>query len=73
MMHAIKAKYNRKTGKYDVKLVLQADPLYAHEGYLVFDDPARVAQGIRDGSVMTHVAEPQRDALLAWLDLAHIA
>lgn len=66
-MTAIKAIYNRKTKAYDVITVLNANPLYCHEGYLVFDNVDYTIAAINSGRLVPSIKPAQRQALLNWL------
>lgn len=71
-MVAIKPVWNRRAGQYDVQCVLDANPLYAHEGYLVFDRPASTLACVLEGTLVGSWSQPKKDAVIAWLQLCRI-
>jgi hypothetical protein len=66
-MTAIKPIYNRKTKAYDITVVEDANPLYAHEGYLVFDDRHRVLAAVQEGKLLQGWPYAKIKACIDWL------
>lgn len=68
MITAIKPIFDRQTQTFNVTVVENADVLLAHEGYLVYDDAAKVLQGIREGKMLTNWTPRKRQAAIDWLE-----
>lgn len=64
---AVKPVYNRKTKKYDIEVVENADVLLAHNGYFVFDDLRQARNAVIVKSLLGNWKPAKRDAVLAWL------
>lgn len=65
---AIKPIYDRATKKYVVQEVRDADPLLAHEGFFVFDDPTKAWEGILAARLLTHWPPNKVNAVLRYLN-----
>lgn len=68
MIIAVKPRYNFKTKTYCIEPVLNGNPLLAHEGYLVFNDPPKTLVSIRNGGLLSHWKEAKRVATIEWLE-----
>lgn len=65
---AIKPQYSRKTKRYNVEVIVNADPLMAHGGFLIYDDAARALEHIRAGRLLQGWKPEKRAAVVAYLE-----
>ncbi len=68
MFTALKPVYDFKTKTFNVQVVNNAEPLLAHEGFLVFDDKVRTLKAIRDGVMVPRWTEAKKKAVVDWLE-----
>lgn len=67
MITAIKAVYQPKEKRYEVKVIREANVLLAHEGFLVFDDAAKALEGVQIGVLIPKFKEAKKKAIVDWL------
>lgn len=66
-MFAMKPVWDRRAKRFAVETVEDADPLLAHDGYVVMDDPVRATGAIVLGKLIPRWDPRKREAVLAAL------
>lgn len=68
MITAIKPVYDRRTRRFDIEVVRDANVLLAHTGFLVFDDPVRALANVVAGRLIPRWSVTKRQAVINWLE-----
>ncbi len=67
MIKALKPVYNHKTKTYGVQVLVNANPLLAHEGWLIYDNAETALDAIQRGPLLSHWVPKKRAAAIAHL------
>ena len=66
-MTAIKPVYQPKLRDFVIQVQTDANPLLAHDGWLVFDGAFVALAKVNDGVLIPHWTERKRQAVINWL------
>lgn len=64
---AVKPVYRGKKKGYVCEVIVGANPLLAHDGYLIYDDAERAIEHINTGRLLGGWKKAKVDAVLAFL------
>ena len=67
MYTAIKPVYNRSTKTYTIQVIENAQPIMAHEGFLVYDNASRALGDIIRGRLLQSWHQDKKDAIVHYL------